>query len=101
MHRTGVMQTASVKMKNLENELLYKDTRLLLDCGSQRTYITENLANKLKLKQVGRNFLMVNTFGSSKPESIETRVVELGIVLSSGFTLPIKANVVPVITGKI
>ena len=44
---------------------------------------------------------MVYTFGSSKPENIETKVVEFGILLNSGFTMHVRANVVPTITGKI
>ena len=59
------------------------------------------MAEKLQLKGVGKNFLIVHTFGKNKPENMETKVVELGIKLKSGFTMHLKANVVPNITGKI
>ena len=96
-----IMQTASVTLMNLDDELIQRKSRLLLDCGSQRTYITKYLAEKLKLKEVGKSCLVVYTFGTNKPENIETPVVELGLRLNSGFTMHLKANVVPVITGKI
>ena len=44
---------------------------------------------------------MVHTFGTNKPENIEANIVELGIRLQSGFTMQLKASVVPKITGKI
>ena len=94
------MQTASVVLVNPKDEIKHT-SRLLLDCGSQRTYISKFMAEKLKLKEIGKNFLIVHTFGKNKPENIETNVVELGIKLKSGFTMNVKANIVPNITGKI
>ena len=44
---------------------------------------------------------MVYTFGSSKPENIETDVVEFGLYLRCGFTMHLRANVINTITGKI
>ena len=41
-----VMQTASVKLTNLEQSSIQRNTRLLLDCGSQRTYITKYMAKQ-------------------------------------------------------
>ena len=41
-----LMQTPTTNMKNL-NDSRSKHTRILLDSGFQRTYITENLAEKL------------------------------------------------------
>ena len=43
-----LMQTALVDTLNLNTSKKHS-TRLLLDCGSQRTYITEDLVNKLQL----------------------------------------------------
>ena len=53
------------------------------------------------MQEIGKNNLVVYTFGTNKPENVETRVVELGIKLKSGFTMNMIANVVPTITGKI
>ena len=37
--------------------------RILFDTGSQRSYITDNLANRLRLKSLGKERLHLNTFG--------------------------------------
>ena len=96
-----VMQTSLAQIFNLDNETINKNARLLFDCGSQRTYISKFMADNLQLKEIGKNYLVVYTFGTSKPSNIETPVVEIGLKLLSGFTLRIKANVVPDITGRI
>ena len=62
-----IMQTASVVLTNLKDEEVKYNARLLLDCGSQRTYISKFLAEKLKLKAIGKNVLIVHTFGKNKP----------------------------------
>lgn len=93
------MQTAMVGIINPTNEVS-QQTRLLVDCESKRSYITE-LARKLQLEQIGKNHLTLNTFGTSKPRNIETSIVQLELQLKSGFVLKIKINVVPVITGNI
>ena len=95
-----IMQTAMAEACNTTEELSSK-IRLLLDCGSQRSYITQYLARKLKLKEIGMNHLSIYTFGTTKAKNIETPVVEVGLMLKSGFTLSIQANVVPEVTGKI
>ena len=95
-----IMQTATVELVNPIRET-FETTRLLLDCGSQRSYITEDLAKRLKLHYIGKNYLTIYTFGTTKPKEIETSIVELGIQLKSGFIMNIKANVVPNVTGEI
>ena len=53
-----LMQTATVEVENLEKS--GKQTiRLLLDTGSQRSYITEQLADKLQLPIKGSETLTV------------------------------------------
>ena len=96
----GLMQTALVDTLNL-NTSKKQSTRLLLDCGSQRTYITEDLVNKLQLVSNNTEILTVFTFGSTKPKEFKTAVVEFGLKLKNGYTMNIQANVVPKITGMI
>ena len=43
--------------------------------------------------------LIVYTSGTTEPKDIESPVVELDIPLNNGFTINIKANVVPNVTG--
>ena len=44
-----VMQTALVKATSTD-QMLSEVTRVLMDTGSSRTYVTEEIVNKLKLK---------------------------------------------------
>ena len=95
-----LMQTARADINNPNNGLK-QNVRMLLDSGSQRTYITESLAKKMDLKLGKREEIMLVTFGSEKPKRIQTRTTKLDIVLKDGSTLNVRANVVPQIAGSI
>ena len=75
-------------------------TRLLLDCGAQRSYISEELLKKMNVKPNKKNLLTFYTFGTTKPKNVGSLVVEICILLNSGFTVIIKVNVVPNVTGS-
>ena len=97
-----IMQTALVEVTNSQDNIATSSkARLIMDSGSQRSYISEELAKELNLKKVSKNFLSIHTFGSTKPKEIETHVAKLGIVLKSGFTMNIHVNIVPQVTGFI
>lgn len=95
-----LMQTALAETVNLETSKKLS-TQLLLDCGSQRTHISEDLVNKLQLKPSNTKILTAFKFGSTKPKELKTTLVELGLKLKNGETMNIQANVVPKITGMI
>ena len=52
----------------------------------------------MNLKPINKNLLIVYTFRATKPKGIESPLVELGTFLNNGFTINIKANVVPNVT---
>lgn len=56
-----LMQTAKADIKNSDYGCK-RNVLMLLDSGSQRTYITEALARKLSLKLGKRNEIMLVTF---------------------------------------
>ena len=58
---TVLMQTAVAEITNPYEDSLHQ-VRLLLDCGSQRTYITESLANKLNLEREDETEIKLVTF---------------------------------------
>jgi hypothetical protein len=62
---TVLMQTAKTVVHN-PSKLKTEEIRLLLDSGSQRTYIIEALARKLNLKFEAVEQVSVVTFGSDK-----------------------------------
>ena len=63
-----LMQTALADTVNLKSSMK-QPTRLLLDCGSQRTYASEDLVEELQLRPNNSEILTVFTFGSTKPRN--------------------------------
>ena len=95
-----LMQTATAEVENLEKSIR-QAIRLLLDTGSQRTYITEQLAEKLQLPIKGSETMTVYTFSTSKPRQLQTPVTELRLLMKDGSSLHLRVNVVPKITGTL
>ena len=93
-------QTATSEVQGL-NKPRKKIIRLLLDTGSQRTYITEDLAKKLRLEVKESETLSVFTFSNSKPQQLQTPVTELSLLTKDGSSLHLRVNVVPNITGTL
>ena len=95
-----LMQTASVKLQNL---LCNRSTqaRLLFDCGSQRTYITQQTAHKLDLVITKTEKLSVCTFGSKTTKHLVTGTSDILIQLKNGTLFKMKVNIVPRISGTI
>ena len=94
------MQTATVEVENLEKSRRVT-TRLLLNTGSQRTYITNKLAEKLQLPITGSETLTVYTSSASKPRELHTPVTELWLLTKDGSSLHLRVNVVPKITSNL
>ena len=95
-----LMQTAYVKIRNpksFQNEKL----RLLLNLGSLRAYISEKLANSLKLERKQDRNIQLVTFGSDKTKIIKISMTKLTLESKNGKDMSIFANVVPTITGTI
>ena len=62
--KTVLLQTARAVALEETGETS-TSVRILFDTGSQRSYITENLRSKLKLKSVQQERLNLNTFGNN------------------------------------
>ena len=58
--------------------------RILLDNGSQRSYVTEDVVKKLQLKSEKKENLNLNTFGSVEYKSKSCKVVSFEIELNDG-----------------
>ena len=100
MEANVLMQTASVMVRNVD-ESSSSTIRLILDSGSQRTYITKGLADELKLKLSEPEEFLVVTFGVNKPKNILCQSSELQLVLKDKSIMTLEVKVVPSITGKI
>ncbi|XP_052787362.1 uncharacterized protein LOC128222417 [Mya arenaria] len=95
-----LMQTARTEAKCPTSENS-RQIRLLLDSGSQRTYVTERLAEQLDLVRGEMQEIKLVTFGSNKAKVIKTPTTKLSLKLTNGKYLSITANIVPDITGTI
>ncbi|MCG8033321.1 MAG: DUF1759 domain-containing protein, partial [Candidatus Thiodiazotropha taylori] len=95
-----LMQTATCKIENPANSKS-ETVRLILDSGSQRTYITEKLAEQLQLNKESEEEIKIVTFGSEQPKTIKTKRTTLCLKLKNGQYFQINANVVPVISGSV
>ena len=63
-----LMQTAKTEIKGQRNSKS-EIVRIQLDSGSQRTYVTEPLADKLQLKRGKEEEIKLVTFGCDRPNS--------------------------------
>uniref|UniRef100_A0A914X9D3 Peptidase aspartic putative domain-containing protein n=1 Tax=Plectus sambesii TaxID=2011161 RepID=A0A914X9D3_9BILA len=77
------------------------EAHLFFDNGSQRSFVTRALADKLKLMTKEEQTLSIYTFASKKPQSMKTSIAQLGIILRDGSVKNIQVNVLPMLTGKI
>lgn len=76
--------------------------RILLDNGSQRSYLTDNLRSKLKLKSVQREKLNINTFGENRFKTQKSDLVHLRLQRPGNpETIDISALTFPVICSAL
>ena len=74
---------------------------MFLDCGSQRTYISQQLVDKRQLEPYKTEKLSVNMFGSGGAKIITTPVVKLHVKLKNDSFTIAHANVVRQISGSV
>jgi hypothetical protein len=95
------MQTAKTFIQNPQMPSHMMELRLMMDCGSHRSYISSSLANKLHLKLGKKEKIAILTFGSSVPTVIDTQMTNLQLKLKDGSFFKIKVHVVPKVSGII
>ena len=79
---TILLQTSSCVASNLNSSEL-KTILLLLDSGSQQSYISEKLKNELDLPTVRRKPLFVKTFGNTNSKCRSVDIVPLNVITSN------------------
>ena len=58
--------------------------RIVFDSGSQRSYVTEQVARELALTSEGKQLMTVTTFGTSVGQSHICKLMRLNIALRNG-----------------
>ena len=90
-NQTVLLQTAKTYVTapgNFETEMA---VRVLIDGGSQRTYISKDRRNKLKLPTLKTEQLVINTFGTNESEIKQYHLVKF-VMKSKDKTFEIETN---------
>nr|CAD2183552.1 unnamed protein product [Meloidogyne enterolobii] len=79
-----MLMVLKVKVFSPENENNKIDVFVFLDCGSEVSYVTDELTKKLKLPKLGEGFLEIYTFQGNKSEKQRSGRYLLGIERKNG-----------------
>ena len=90
-----LLQTAKVRVSQPGRPDLSLETRVIFDCGSQRSYVTDQLKNSLDLPTRSVDTLMIRTFGSSEEQVQTFEVVDLLMETGGSESLQLSFLVVP------
>ncbi|XP_068670957.1 uncharacterized protein [Montipora foliosa] len=96
-----LLQTATCEVVRPDNDSSPLNVRLVFDSCSQRSYVTQAVKEKLQLPVVGRDSLLIKTFGESDARLRTCEIVQVGIKTLCDTTVYIQAYVVPVICGPL
>ena len=97
-----LLQTAFVTAMNPQYPSQKVNLRLILDSGSQRSFVCTRVRNMLELPTIKREAIIINTFGTDETDIKTCDVASLGLKSKhSEFYIEIKALEVPTICSPI
>ncbi|XP_068734496.1 uncharacterized protein [Montipora capricornis] len=96
-----LLQTATAEVVRPDNDSSPLNVRLVFDSCSQRCYVTQAVKENLQLPVVGRDSLLIKTFGESDARLRTCEIVQVGIKTLCDTSVNIQAYVVPVICGPL
>lgn len=96
-----ILQTAVVHVRKEKDTFEYVKCRLLMDSGSQRTYVTQRIATLLNLPVQEEHRLAVFTFGAERPQEYDSPLVKFHMTTRTNKERVLYANVVPTITQDV
>lgn len=96
-----LLQTAKAVVYNPENPSIQTDARVILDSGSQRSYISSRLKKRLSLRERDKKPLSIVTFGSNDGKQQNCSVVQVGMRAKDGPDLYLQLLTVPLICGPL
>ena len=96
-HTPVLLQTAVTIVRNPRQLSLSTQTRIILDSGSQCSYITQGLKEDLVLCPERAERVVVKTFGSTDEKALHCDVVKLLMKTTYGDDLELEFLVVPLI----
>ena len=92
-----LLQTAQAVVSNPDDPQRSKRVRIVLDGGSQRSYITEQLKTELSVRPVAEQNMRIVTFGAKGESSRKCDLVNVSVELSDGRMSLFTLYVVPLI----
>ena len=92
-----LLQTAQAVVFNPDDRQRSKRVRIILDNGSQRSYISKQLKTELSLQSKGEQSMSIMTFGSRADDSRVCEVVNVCMEVRGGQTKQLTLFVVPLI----
>ena len=95
--QTVFLQTARAVIHHPTDPNVSLDVRLILDGGSQKSYISERARHRLKLEPTGEQSLSIATFGSSKGDAQVCPIVDVGMCLRGYPSMSLSLYVIPTI----
>ena len=95
-----LLQTARLHLVSPEDEATEIIARAMFDSGSQRTYVSERLRDRLQLPAVGSERMQIKTFGSLECSDRSYDVIQLKIRAKEEL-LTVTALVVPLICSPL
>ena len=95
--QTVFLQTARAIIHHPSEPHVSLEVRLILDGGSQKSYISERARNLLKLEPIGEQSLSIVTFGSSKGNTKVCPIVNVGMCLRGYPSMSLFLHVIPTI----
>ena len=96
-----LLQTATAEVVRPDNDSSPLNVRLVFDSCSQRSYVTQTVKEKLQLPVVGRDSLLIKTFGESDARLRTCEIVQVDIKTLCDATVYTQVYVVPVICGSL
>lgn len=95
-----LLQTAIAYARS-DSEVEPVEVKVLFDSGSQRSYITQELKDKLNLKPTRTETLNLNTFGDNSYRRQKCDLVKLSLSKTSGREISVNALTFPTICSKL
>ena len=96
-----LLQTALADISNPEYPSLVQKARIVMDCGSQRSYLARRVKDNLSLPVIDNQNLSIAAFGSSKGEPRRCDVVRISILTKTGDLQEVDLLVVPHISDPL
>ena len=96
-----LLQTAQAFVCRPDNQEIGFNANVIFDSCSQRSYITSKARVQLDLPTIGKDNLLIKTFGDNSASVRECEVVQLCVRKIGGMSIYVTAYVVPVICSPV